>query len=66
MEIMLQNWKISQEKVHVIVSDSASNMIKAMSDCSFVHFGCFAHSLQLVIKGGLFVQIAINDNQDSW
>jgi len=36
-------------------------MVKAMNDASFAHFGCFAHSLQLVIKDGLFVQRAIND-----
>lgn len=41
---MLQNCKISQEKGYVVVSDSASNMIKAMSDSFFVHFNCFAHS----------------------
>ena len=55
MENMLQNWEIAHEKVHVVVSDNASNMIRAMSDVSFTHFGCFAHSLQLVIKDGLFV-----------
>ena len=49
------------EKVHLVVSDNASNMVKAMSDVSFMHFGCFAHSLQLVIKDGLFVQRVISD-----
>ena len=61
MESMLQNWEISRDKVHVVVSDNASNMVKAMRDACFMHFGCFAHSLQLVIKDGLFVQRAIND-----
>ena len=61
MENMLQNWEIAHDKVHVVVSDNASNMIKAMSDASFTHFGSFAHSLQLVIKDGLFVQRALSD-----
>ena len=61
MESMLQIWEISRDKVHVVVSDNASNMVKAMRDACFMHFGCFAHSLQLVIKDGLFVQRAIND-----
>ena len=61
MENMLQNWEIACQKVQVVVSDNASNMIRAMSDASFTHFGCFAHSLQLVIKDGLFVQRALND-----
>ena len=47
--------------MHVVVSDNASNMIRVMSDASFTHFGYFAHSLQLVIKDGLFVQRALND-----
>ena len=58
MENMLQNWEIPRDKVHVIVSD---NMIRAISDAAFTHFGCFAHSLQLVIKDGLFVQRALCD-----
>ena len=58
---ILQNWEIACEKVHVVVSDNASNMIRATSDTSFTHFGCFAHSLQLVIKDGLFVRRALND-----
>ena len=61
LENMLQNWEIPRDKVHIVVSDNASNMIRAMGDASFVHFGCFAHSLQLVIKDGLFVQRAISD-----
>ena len=61
MEWMLQNWEIPRDKVHIVISDNASNMVKAMNDASFSHFGCFAHSLQLVIKDGLFVQRTIND-----
>ena len=38
-----------------------SNMVRAMGDASFVLFSCFAQSLQLVIKDGLFVQRVIND-----
>ena len=59
MEHMLQNWEIPCDKVHVIVSDNASNMIRAMSDAAFTHFGCFVYSLQLLIKDGLFVQRAL-------
>ena len=61
MENMLQNWEIPRDKMHIIVSDNASNMIRAMSDAAFTNFSCFAHSLQLVIKDGLFVQRALGD-----
>ena len=50
MENMHQNWEIPRDKVHVIVSDNASNMIRAMSGALFTHFECFAYSLHLVIK----------------
>ena len=52
---------INCEKVHLVINDNVSNMVKVMSNASFTHFGCFAHSLQLVIKDGLFVQRAITD-----
>ena len=55
MEQMLQNWEIPCDKVHIVISDNASNMVKAMNDASFTRFGCFARSLQLVVKDGLFV-----------
>ena len=59
MENILQNWELARDKVHLVVSDNASNMIRATRDASFTHFCCFAHSLQLVIKDGLFVQRAL-------
>ena len=43
------------------LSDNASNMVKAMQEASLAHFGCFAHSLQLVIKDRLLSQRAIPD-----
>jgi len=54
-------WEIPHHSVHIVISDNASNMVKAMNDASFAHMGCFAHTLQLVIKDGLFIQRAIND-----
>ena len=45
MENMLQNLEIARNKVHVVVSDNASHMIRVMSDASFTLFGCFVHSL---------------------
>ena len=50
---MLEKWDISLERVHLVITDNASNMKKAMNDASLQHFGCFAHSLQLVIQDGL-------------
>ena len=58
---MLDKWDISHNCVHLVLSDNASNMVKAMQDASLPHFGCFAHSLQVVVKDGLLSQRAIAD-----
>ena len=58
---MLESWNIPQERVQLVISDNASNMVKAMQEASLPHFGCFAHSLQLVVKDGLLSQRAITD-----
>ena len=58
---MLDKWDISHDRVHLVLSDNASNMVKAMQDVSLPHFGCFAHSLQLVVIDGLLSQRAIAD-----
>ena len=48
---MLSNWQISKENVHLFLRDNAANMERAMKDAGVVSFGCFAHSLQLVVHG---------------
>lgn len=58
---MLEKWDITLEQVHLVITDNASNMTKAMRDASLPHFGCFAHSLQLVIHNGLLSQRAVID-----
>lgn len=58
---MLESWNIPKERVHLVISDNASNMVKAMQEASLAHFGCFAHSLQLVVKDGILSQRAITD-----
>ena len=44
-----------------MISDNASNMVKAMQEASLAHFGCPTHSLQLVVKDSLLSQRAITD-----
>lgn len=58
---MLKEWDIVPERVHVVITDNASNMTKAMRDASLPQFGCFAHSLQLAINDGLLSQRAVID-----
>ena len=58
---MLESLEIPQECVHLVISNNASNMVKAMQEASLAHFSCFAHLLQLVVNDGLLSQRAIND-----
>jgi len=50
------NWKISANQVHLVLRDNAANMAKAMQEASLPSFGCFAHSLQLVVEDGVLSQ----------
>ena len=58
---MLSKWNIEKKKVHLIVRDNASNMIKAMADGDFEDLGCFAHTMQLIIHDEILSQRAIID-----
>ena len=58
---MLEKWEKALQRVHLVITDNASNMAKAMRDASLPHFGCFAHSLQLAINDGLLSQKIVKD-----
>ena len=58
---MLSAWKISKENVHVVLRDNASNMGRAMKDADLSSYGCFAHSLQLVVNDGVLSQRIVTD-----
>lgn len=49
---LLDDWKITHEKINVIVSDNANNVTKAVTDFFGFskHVGCIAHLLNLVIS----------------
>ena len=58
---MLIKWKIEKAKVHLVLRDNASNMDKAMRDAGVATYGCFAHSLQLVVNNGMLSQKSVSD-----
>ena len=58
---MLKEWGIKKEQVHLFVRDNAANMVKAMRDGSFDDFGCFTHTLQLVVHDGVMSQRAVGN-----
>ena len=58
---MFERWKIKKENIHIIVSDNASNMVKAMKDGGYLNLGCFAHTLQLIVNDGVLTQRSVVD-----
>ncbi|CAH2096787.1 unnamed protein product [Euphydryas editha] len=46
---IIQNFKL-KEKVLILVTDNASNMKSAVEKMGFKHFGCYAHTLNLIVK----------------
>jgi len=58
---MLLSWEINKENVHIVLRDNASNMARAMKDADLCSYGCFAHSLQLVVNDGVLCQRAVVD-----
>lgn len=40
-------------KITMIVSDNAANMVAAVRLCQWRHFPCFAHSINLIVQSGL-------------
>ena len=61
IETMIDSWKISKEGIHLVLTDNASNMKKALRDCDLHGYGCFAHSLQLVVHDGVLSQRMVID-----
>ena len=61
IETMIGGWKMSKERVHLVLTDNVSNMKKALRDCDLCSYGCFAHSLQLVVNSGMLLHRMIID-----
>ena len=58
---ILSNWNIKNSQVHVVLRDNAKNMEKGLRDANLQSYGCFAHSLQLVVRDGVLHQRSVVD-----
>jgi len=56
---MLGNWGIDKARCHVVISDSAANMIKTFKEFGLDRAPCFTHMIQLAPKDGLLAQRVI-------
>lgn len=51
--MMLNEWDLATEKVHCVVRDRGSNMIRAMNLSNFTHIDCIVHQIQLCVRAGI-------------
>ena len=54
----IQSWGI-EEKLVCVVRDNAANMVAGMREARLQSLPCLAHTLQLIIKDGIFQQTAV-------
>ena len=47
-----KEWKI-EDKVELIVTDNAANIVNVVKLAKFKHLPCFAHTLNLVVQKGI-------------
>jgi len=52
---------VSTDQVHDMVGNNGKNIVKAVSEAGLPSYGCFAHSLQLVVYNGLLTQHIVID-----
>ena len=58
---MFDQWGIHEDCIHLLLRDNGINIVKALTDASLPQFGCFAHTLQLVVHSGVLSQRAVLD-----
>ena len=61
LQEMLTQWGIQEDQIHMVLRDNGTNMVKALNDAGLPHYGCFVHTLQLIIHDGVLSQRAVND-----
>lgn len=58
---MLEDWKISKDRVALVLRDSGANIVKGMRLAELPDLSCTAHTLQLVVNDSLSSQRAVTD-----
>ena len=57
VSFVLRSWGLSEDKLHCVISDTASNMKKGLSAWTWI--GCFLHILNLIVKNSIFTQSGV-------
>ncbi|KAL4153704.1 hypothetical protein QTP88_001537 [Uroleucon formosanum] len=55
IKLTLEEWNL-EKKICFAVSDNANNIQNALSNLKIKHFGCFAHTLNLIVQGALKIE----------
>ncbi|KAL0879296.1 hypothetical protein ABMA27_003075 [Loxostege sticticalis] len=55
-----REWNIA-DKINFVISDNAANVQKALQDLGWKHFGCYGHTLNLIVQNAL---ITVQDTLD--
>lgn len=55
IKMTLEEWDL-EKKICFAVSDNANNIKSALSKLELKHFGCFAHTLNLIVQGALKIE----------
>lgn len=55
INLTLKEWDL-ENKIILAVSDNANNIKRALSILKLKHFGCFAHTLNLIVQGTLILE----------
>lgn len=58
INLTLKEWDL-QNKITFAVSDNANNIKRALSILQLKHFGCFAHTLNLIVQGALTLESSL-------
>ena len=58
---MINQYNIPFHKIHSIVHDNASNMVKGIEDSIYDSLPCFIHTLQLALQECIFKQRGVRD-----
>ena len=58
---MLYAWEIKDERLQLVIQDNAANIIKVMRDPDLPSFGCFGHTLQLIVNDGILLQARVSE-----
>lgn len=60
IQLTLEEWDLTN-KITFAVSDNAYNIKRALSILELKHFGCFAHTLNLIVQGALTIESNLLD-----